>query len=221
MDGLFIYRLPPEDSCFTIQPKYVDAYFEERKFELAAWCGSSNFNFPLQKVDVIFIGSSYNVTVSGYAENGTQVITGFFPYWGKSEKVMVLPVIEGTGMKDASMVEFVSLDHDQKKQNEAFLNSTLISQSSYSVTLKLEWDTNFWGSKFKIELSMIYILVFTVQDQIDRNDPFENFGVTVHVEANSGVLEKTFNLKRGSTFIQLDSSFDCKGPVVYSFRECG
>ena len=228
VDGLFIYKVnqtgvEPQKSCNRkIWPSYADIYSEETKFELTGFlCDRSDTTKDSKQIQIVFMGSSYNISVSGSLGENDETITGFFPFWGKPEEVRVLPLLKDIQTKEAVMVYFLS--PDQRKNGKSFLNADVISQSVGSVQLNLTWNRNYWKSKFQKEVEEVSIVMFNVKRLKSKRHLYE---IKVHTynEVNSGSVERNFEVEEGSIFIQIDTSDlgqKCNGSYVKSFMQCG
>ena len=233
--GLFVYRVNQSDiraevSCNPqIAPFWARIYFDRTKFRLRDFlCHSARSIFytpTLPKVGdlvpVAFIGKSFNVTITARVETG-DVIKGQFPYWGKTEAVHVVPLIDGIVVQDAVIVNFVS--PWQLYSNQVYIEKSLIPDYSGKVRMDLRWPTDFWEKFYNIEPPLLYISAFSIVDQGTQQNPYKITAFDTVAVENIGSSGMSWNASTGSLFFVIDTT-DNENCIRSSSRlsmvECG
>lgn len=207
IDGLFIYRVDRtevwvEHSCTfrRIEPFWAQMYYETTTFQLRDFL--CNYTSSINQVPVVFIGSSFNITITATIIDG-DIIEGYFPFWGKTEVAEVLPLIDGITRSDAVKVHFISPAQLSNKKN--FLTTSVQTGTSGKISIGLQWESNYWATNSGVNPGDLFVTVFVIQDEETEENPFEITFETIAVP-NTGNAEIPIGTNRGSLFFQIGST---------------
>ena len=208
IDGLFIYRVDEsqiwvERSCTLrrIEPFWAQMYYDVTMFKLRGFlCNRANFTSSNNNVPVVFIGKSFNVTITAGITDG-EFINGYFPFWGRTEIVEVLPLIDGIDRSESVKVTFLS--PSQLSNTKDSLETSVSYESSGEINMELQWESSFWASNFGISPTTLFVTVFNIQNEGRQENPFKITSETVEV-SNSGSAQIPVEFDSGSLFFEID-----------------
>ncbi len=95
-DGVFVYRVNEvsvtDDFGRNIVPGSADMFFEQHEIVLKGF----HKNIPAQtlSVGVVFLGNRWNNTIEARVQKSKESISGYFPFWGKAESLMVFTLLD-------------------------------------------------------------------------------------------------------------------------------
>ena len=224
-NGLFIYELSSLGKCAKkVDPYFANMFYHPGKFELRNNCGSKINKSPGTSIDVLFMGKSFNVTVTGTLLSDRKSVEGPIPFWGKGEVVRVGVFSDGEfDNRKALNMHFIPANQN-KADTELEVIVTDFSDSQMSV--ELEWDPeHFNATRVLNQQNKVALKVFVVQLPLDgTRGPFTFTIDQGSPIANSGKETVFIDKTPGSFFLQLDlipittTQIQCQPKV--SFDEC-
>ena len=226
-NGLFVYELSSSLGCTNlVEPYFANMFFEKQNFLLNnVNCGGKLHPNLGNTIEVLFMGKSFNRTVTGNIIDNRKSVEGVIPFWGKAETVHVGIYRDGVfDIRQSMTMHFV---HETSSESEEIELNVKEVEGNGNVTVEFTWNKDHFNASRvtaaggKIALKIIVVQVppnglrgpfsFEVKQVLPV---LNNVGkVTLEIEPNDGV-----------SFLQLDLFPEVVPPppcsLEISFSDC-